>query len=1149
MQKHAPPLNTPSEPDEEGQGSADAAEQGAGPSGDQNGSVNSPPGVAQAGARSAADDEPTTPLKDSIERARQVSAARKSNSGVLPALTPEVVRAHLERQAESANGEEASNGTRVRERRRSRAARVLGQAEKESALRSAEEVQAEPEAAVDPVAEVAQEAPAAEEPSLVEEVEPVAEVTSEAPAAMQVAEIPALVDTPEPDSSIDTVPAGNGTPDEVPTLAGAGLDEAPTLPQAQADSPASPAPAVSAVPEPFPRRRRERKATPVPPNDEDEQHGSNGQKPPTEPAPVRTRRLPETTRRLPEEEEVAESRALVLVGERSRTEPVPAIGISRKRLVSEEARREQTQRLRRDANLRWRRRRRYALYRMEHNRKREERYNSLLRRAVLSAASLVALALLVVVGYTIGDAYAYYQSQSALLNNLPSTVSRDNVQIFDSTGTLLYTLTTGGIKHYVPLKQMSINVINATIAVEDKGFWTNQGVDFTAIVRAATDNLRYGRTVEGGSGITQQLVKNTVLNNDPTFDRKIKEAILAVGITQNYSKQQILEMYLNSIGYGLSAYNESLYGVDAAAEAYFGLHDHGNVTAASQLDLAQAAMLAGIPNDPPNLDPFYHPKAALARQKAVLNAMVSEGYISAEEAVQAEDEAASPTFLKPPAEQLAQAPHFVDWIEGQLADMIDSGQLDASLTGLRVYTTLDLNLQNQVQQILQQHVQSLNGANVDDGAAVIIDQHTGAILTMIGSVNYYDQSIGGNYNVATQGWREMGSSFKPITYVTAFEKGWFPAQTIFDGPTAFDYNPGTPGYKPLDYSRTFTGQQTVRSALQLSLNVPAVKALEFAGIDDTLNMAERLGLTISPQHSGTPGLSMTLGSLDVHMMDLASAYSTFANYGVRNQPFGIWRITDQKGNSVFQYTPHGQQVISPQLAYLITSILSDNRSRAPEFGSCSPLYLYANNQECYSQSARPAAAKTGTTEDFRDDLTMGYTMDLTMGVWVGNDKDQPTNEANGIVGAAPIWHDAMLVAENGRPYQDFSVPSGVEKQNYCSNGRCNYDWFITGSEPQSNNLGNGGTLPPCLKIQPGRSDGDNWKVECQPQPPTGGGGGGGGGCPHPPCRPGGYASLGTTIYGPPSQSGLLFVPLAPDQQPQHGMVVRDLSADVSPSRR
>lgn len=864
--------------------------------------------------------------------------------------------------------------------------------------------------------------------------------------------------------------------------------------------------------------------------------------------PNRTNRLPETADEAREEGEGEESRALALVGVQPKTEPMPAVGISRKRLVSEDARREQMLRGRKDAAQRWRRRRRYALYRMEHSRKRQERYNKLVGRAVLSAVSLVALVIMVALGVTLQNVLAYYQSQSALLNNLPNATSRDNVEIFDSKGTLLYSVTTDGIKHYIPLSKVSINVINATIAIEDKDFWTNQGIDFNAIVRAATADLQAGQTLQGGSTITQQLIKQTVTGGDATFDRKLREAILAVGITQQYTKSQILEMYLNSIGYGLSAYGESTYGIDAAAQEYFDLTDQGAVTGASRLDLAQASFLAGIPNDPPNLDPFCpnnaanrtcNMKTALERQKLVLNAMVDQGYITSAERTQAEAESTAPDFLKSPPKAPDLAPHFVTWVENQLADMIDSGKLSFSLSGLRVYTTLDLDLQNQIQQILTDHLNSIRYLHVNNGAVVAIDQHTGAIITMLGSANYYDQSIDGQFNVATEGYREMGSSFKPITYVTAFEKGWFPAQTIFNGPTAFvDDLPY--GYRPLNYSRNDMGEEfTVRQALQMSMNIPAVKALQFAGVGDTLNMAERLGIT---SYQGTPGLSMTLGSLDVHMMDLASAYSTFANYGVRNQPFGIWRITDQTGNTVYQYTPHGQQVVSPQLAYLITSILTDNRARAPEFGTCSPLYLFDTLANCYAGNVRPNAAKTGTTEDFKDDLTMGYTMDLTMGVWVGNSDDSPTYEQTGIQGAAPIWHDAMLAAEASLPYLNFPVPSGVEQHTYCSNGRCTNDWFISGALP-ANGIGNGGTMPPsgCLKVQPGRSDGKNWDVACQPPPPPPGGGGGGGGpCKIPPCPPpppgggggggggGNNVTPGATIYGPAAQ----YAPVPP-QQPTH----------------
>ena len=473
------------------------------------------------------------------------------------------------------------------------------------------------------------------------------------------------------------------------------------------------------------------------------------------------------------------------LGAHPRTEPLPAIGISRKGLLSEGARRERTLSVRTEANRRWHRRRRYAFYVMGYQRRKQERQNTILHRAVTSVVSLVGLIILVVIGYTINDAYMFYQSQTAILNNLPNVTSRDNAEIFDSTGKLLFKITADGVKHYIPLSQVSINVINATIATEDKDFWINDGVDFTAIVRAELSNLNSGGITQGGSSITQQLIKNTVTGGDDTLDRKLKEAILAIGITQQYTKEQILEMYFNSIGYG-----ENAYGIDAAALEYFNLPDKGKVTGAAQLDLAQASVLAGLPKNPNVYDPFSHLKAALDRQKVVLQAMVDQGYINEGEALQAEAEAAQPGFLQAPPQEGNLAPHFVYWIEDQLANMIDSGALSLSLTGLRIYTTLDLDLQNKVQTILQQQIKHLTntGQDVDNGAAVILDQHTGAVLVMLGSADYYNTAIDGKVNVATQAFRQVGSSFKPITYATAFEKGWFPAMPIYDGPTAFPYS-------------------------------------------------------------------------------------------------------------------------------------------------------------------------------------------------------------------------------------------------------------------------------------------------------------------------------------------------------------------------
>jgi membrane peptidoglycan carboxypeptidase len=1046
----------------------------------------------QQSAQHAEDEAPTTPLKESIARARQILAARKNGaSGALPAITPEVSRSPQQTNG-SHRDESAGFSQRLRERLRASAGHAPG----------------------DDAGDIAKDMP-----------KPDTQNGQALPATLALADesAPPLAATLEP-------------PPEAAT-------EAAPVAEEHADQP--PQESRPADTQDVPAERRLEGANGVGKHPA----ASNGKpritgKMTVVLAPSRTGRLPETEETLRAEaangeitEDGERPRGLAAVTAalalRPRTEPLPAIGISREGLLNEEARRERSRRVRTDATRRWRRRRRYAFYVMSYQRRRQERHNTLVRRALTSAVSLVGLIILVVIGYTLNDAYMYFNSQSAALASLPYVTSRDNAEIFDSKGNLLFKITADGVKHYIPLSQMSINVINATIATEDKDFWINQGVDFTAIVRAAQADLNAGGATQGGSTITQQLIKNTVTGGDDTLDRKIREAILAVGITQQYSKKQILEMYLNSIGYG-----ENAYGVDAAALEYFDLPDKGNVTGASQLDLAQASMLAGLPKNPNLFDPFLNLKIALDRQKVVLQAMAEQGYISQDEAKQAEAEAAQPGFLHAPPQESNLAPHFVYWIEDQLANMVDSGKLPLSLTGLRIYTTLDLELQNKVQKILKQQIRNLtnSGQDVNNGAAVIIDQHTGAVLVMLGSADYYNKAIRGYNNVATQSFREVGSSFKPITYATAFEKGWFPAMPIYDGPTAFPYSTSF-GYKPLDYSRTFTGQQTVRTALQQSLNVPAVKALEFAGVDDTLNMAERLGITA---YKGTPGLSMTLGSLDIHMIDLVSAYSTFANYGVRNPPFGIWRITDQTGKTIYQYTPHGEQVVSPQISFLITNVLSDNASRAQEFGSCSPLYLETAS-DCYAgKPARPAAAKTGTTEDFRDDLTMGYTMDYTMGVWVGNTDDHPTNEANGIVGAAPIWNAAMLAAEAGHPFVNFPVPPGVEKDYYCGNGRCSTDWFITGAVPQGA-VGNSGQKVPCLKVQT-RSDGNNWTVSCPPPKKKpgdgGGGGGGGGGLPPTPA-----ISSDGALYGPQSQAVPPSLPEQGKLPQQQGLVTQDINLE------
>ncbi len=731
---------------------------------------------------------------------------------------------------------------------------------------------------------------------------------------------------------------------------------------------------------------------------------------------------------------------------------------------------------------RWsRRRRRYTFFVRRTARARQATRTSTIVRAAWVTAVIATVLIATVFGGSLAAAASYYQSETSLIQGLQRTVaSKDSVRIFDDKGTLLYQFNQDGAQHSITLAHVPITVVNATVAIEDHDFWINQGIDFTSIARAASADLTTGKIEQGGSTITQQLIKAQILGGQVNFTRKLNEAILAVGVTAQgaYSKRQILEMYLNSIPYSPTA-----YGIDAAAQEYFGYTDNPatGMTAAQHLDLAQASMLAGVPQNPNSNDPLLHPEKARQRQAEVLNAMVSYGYITRSQAEAAWEEAQKPGFFKPTTMPQNLAPHFVYFVKDQLEQMIDTGQLhNLSRSGLNVYTTLDLELQNHVQQIMKDHLYGndptgwagyiVPEANVTNAAAILVDHHTGGIKVLLGSVDYYSTKINGNFDVATQGYRGPGSSFKPIVYATAFEKGWFPAMPITDMPTAFwDAGAGTV-YKPLNYDNTrFHGTITVRQALQWSLNIPAVKTMQFASIDDVKQNAERMGIT---DWQGRWGLSSVLGSLNVTLYEMVQAYTVFANYGQFIPLHAIDRITDSAGNELFKYqVPQPVQVLSPQVAFLTTSVLSDNPTRAPDFGGCSPLYLDPSVDDCYyhhfdSPNAWPAAAKTGTGQNFTDDWTMGYTMDYTMGVWVGNNNYSQMVNIDGIHGAAPIWGRSMLYVERNLPKTPFPPPAGMQRATYTSDGIKTTDWFLAGPLPPSNIGNDGPTSLPCIALDP-----------------------------------------------------------------------------------
>ncbi len=645
--------------------------------------------------------------------------------------------------------------------------------------------------------------------------------------------------------------------------------------------------------------------------------------------------------------------------------------------------------------------------------------------------------------------YKYYSIASTLpdVDDLKARAAHfETTRILDRNGDVLYEILdpNAGRRTYVTLAQISPYMVAATLATEDKNFYEHPGVDIWAIARAFWQNYTTGEVVSGASTITQQLARALLLSPDErgqrTYRRKLREAILAMEITRRYSKDEILELYLNEIYYGNLA-----YGVEAAAETYF----H---TTADKLTLAQAAFLAGLPQAPAVYDPYTNRDVAMQRYRQVLGLLYQTSQeqgciqvsnsvhpicVTAADVQQALAEMEAYDF--PPPEVPIRFPHWVNYIRSLLEERYDPQTIYRS--GFTVYTTLDPNLQTRAQEIVQQQVHALSAKHVTDGALVAIRPTTGEILAMVGSADFYNEAIHGQVNMALAP-RQPGSSIKPLTYVAAFEKGWTPATLIWDVPSEFppsgNPNDPRPPYKPVNYDGRFHGPVTVRTALANSYNIPAVKTLQFVGIYDDPNtpqkdglvgMAERLGITTLTRDDY--GLSLTLGGGEVKLLELTGAYAVFANGGKRVPPVAITRIVDYQGNTVYEYTPPpGEQVLRPEHAYLITSILSDNQARAPEFGLHSVLNL-----------PFPAAAKTGTTNDFRDNWTMGYTPDLAVGVWVGNADNSPMVNSSGLTGAAPIWAQFMQYAENylthGNP-TPFNRPAGIVEYTICA---------VSGAEP------------------------------------------------------------------------------------------------------
>lgn len=584
-------------------------------------------------------------------------------------------------------------------------------------------------------------------------------------------------------------------------------------------------------------------------------------------------------------------------------------------------------------------------------------------------------------------------------------------QFLDREGRVIFDMYQDERREPVRFDDLPETLIQATIAVEDKDFYRHQGFDLLTIARIPYNYLVRNRVV-GGSTLTQQLVKNVLLSNERTVNRKFKELVLALQIERTFTKDEILEMYLNEAPYGGTA-----WGVGAASTIYFS-------KPVSELTLVESAILAGLPQRPTAYSPFSgrtNQEGELLwriRTMGVLRRMLEDGYITQLEHEEAIAELNQIEFER----QLSnlKAPHFVFYVRDQLEQMFGEDLVERG--GLRVTTTLDLDLHEEAQMIVAEEIEKVENLNISNGAVVVMDPRTGEVLSMVGSRDYNNSEIGGQFNVAADGLRQPGSSIKPITYLSLLEQGYTPASMLVDAQTNFVTGPSDKPYEPRNYDGIFRGPVLVRNSLGSSLNIPAVKALALVGVEQFLTQAYSMGLyTLEPtsQNMSRFGLAVTLGGAEVHLIDLTTAYSSFANGGLRVEPISVLNVQTTDGKTLFEHRHvEGPRVMSEAGAFLINDILSDNSARLLAFGANSLLNINPS-----------VAVKTGTTNDQRDNWAVGWSQEILVGSWVGNNDNSPmTRVASGITGASPIWRRIMLAAiERGYGTPAFEVPEGVEQ--------------------------------------------------------------------------------------------------------------------------
>ncbi len=585
-------------------------------------------------------------------------------------------------------------------------------------------------------------------------------------------------------------------------------------------------------------------------------------------------------------------------------------------------------------------------------------------------------------------------------SGISTTYIPKTTKIYDRNGVLLYEIFANQNRSIVPLGKIPKHLQQATIAIEDRDFYTHPGFDVRGMLRALVSNLKHN-DLQGGSTITQQLIKSSLLTPEPTITRKVKEVLLAFWAERVYSKEQILGLYFNYVPYGGTA-----WGVQAASEIYFG-------KSVEKLDLAESAFLAGIPRAPSIYSPYSTtPTLWKKRQKDVLSAMVRMGAISKKQS----DEAYDKKLIFAGSRVGIKAPHFVMYIKDLLVQKYGLSEVEHG--GLQVKTSLDMKMQNKVQEIVKNEVDGNAALNISNGASVVTDPRNGDVLAMVGSKDYFDTEHDGNVNLVTS-LRQPGSTIKIVTYALALSSGYTQATMLDDSPLTITPAQG-PAYTPVNYDGSYRGNVPLRLAFANSLNIPAVRVAQKMGVENIIEQGKRMGIKTwnEPEKYG---LSITLGGAETTMLNLANVYGTVANSGKRVDMDPILSITDSFGNELYKKIPQGSQVLDAGVAFIISDILSDNRARSIEFGSNSPLNV-PNHR---------VSVKTGTTDNKRDNWTVGFTPNLVVATWVGNNDNSPMSQAlaSGITGAAPMWNRIITSLLETRNEGPLLIPDSLTKKS------------------------------------------------------------------------------------------------------------------------